>query len=240
MTRSSISLFLLSLFVATAVEARTIQFSGLTWYVRSSGNAPSAPGPNYFSDSTNNVWVDAEGRLHLKITKRRGRWSCAEVIAATSIGYGTYRFYVDSPVGTLDPNIVAGLFTWSDDPAYNHREIDIEFARWGHAANPNAQYVVQPYTHSSNIMRFEQPADARTTHAFTWQPHAVDFVSLRGHRTAASTPEELIHQWTGFSSVPIPGGENPRINFWLSEGKAPQNGREAELIIRRVEFIPLQ
>jgi hypothetical protein len=28
------------------------------------------PGPNYFSDSTNNVWLDGMGQLRLRITNR--------------------------------------------------------------------------------------------------------------------------------------------------------------------------
>ena len=32
-----------------------------------------------------------------------------------------------------NPNVVLGLFTWSDDPAYDNREIDIEFSRWNNA-----------------------------------------------------------------------------------------------------------
>jgi hypothetical protein len=64
---------------------RTIQFSGALWYVKSH-STPVGPGPNYFSDSPCNVWVDAQGRLHLKITREEGRWLCAEVIHAYSAG----------------------------------------------------------------------------------------------------------------------------------------------------------
>src|SRR5262245_21295616 len=71
---------------------RTISFSGKTWLVKSS-TGKVGPGPNYFSDSTDNVWVDAGGRLHLKITKAKGKWSSAEIVSADSFGYGTYRFY---------------------------------------------------------------------------------------------------------------------------------------------------
>ncbi|MDQ4089270.1 MAG: hypothetical protein M3163_03045 [Actinomycetota bacterium] len=61
------------------------------------------------------------------------------------------------PGGRLDPNVVLGLFSWSDDPAYNYREIDIEVARWGDVAgDTNAQYVVQPWD------RGRQPAPLRT------------------------------------------------------------------------------
>src|SRR5512135_1367048 len=133
-----------------AAYPRTISFSGTSWSVKTSSGRVG-PGPNYFSDSTSNVWVDAQGRLHLKILKVKNRWTCAEVVSQASFGYGTYRFTLDSPVDALDPSAVLGLFTWNDDPAYNHREIDIEMSRWGAAANQNAQYVVQPYTLASNI-----------------------------------------------------------------------------------------
>ena len=67
----------------------------------------------------------------MKIVKTAGKWVCAEVVLQQTLGYGTYRFYLDSPVDSLDPNVVLGLFTWNDDPAFNNRELDIEFARWG-------------------------------------------------------------------------------------------------------------
>ena len=46
-----------------------LQFSGISWRVKSSGVGKMGPGPNYFSDSTKNVYVDNQGYLHLKITK---------------------------------------------------------------------------------------------------------------------------------------------------------------------------
>lgn len=220
------------------LQARSITFSGHTWAVRTSAGNAQGPGPNYFSDSEQNVWVDNLGRLHLRITKAKNRWECAEVIALTSIGYGTYRFYIDSAVADLDPNVVLGLFTWNDDPSFNHREIDIEFSRWGRKQGPNAQYVVQPFS-SSSVLQFQMPSILQSTHSFVWQPHAVDFQS---NRNLTSTPAEadVIKRWSGFSNIPIPGGENPRINLWLYGGSKPLNNRVAEVIINRVEFIPLQ
>ena len=130
-----------------AQQPRTIAFSGYTWQVKSSTDVVG-PGPNYFSDSGANVWVDQQGRLHLKLTSSKGRWYCAEVVNMQSLGRGRYGFELDSAVNALDPNVVLGLFTWSDDPAYANRELDVEFSRWGNAADPtNAQYVVQPYEH---------------------------------------------------------------------------------------------
>jgi len=76
---------------------RTIEFSGYTWTVEAS-QGKVGPGPNYFSDSTDNVWVDSDGQLHLRITKDAAGWHCAEVLLTRSLGYGTYRFYLNSPV----------------------------------------------------------------------------------------------------------------------------------------------
>src|SRR5437667_5439644 len=82
---------------AQAQYPRTISFSGYTWSVKMSAGRVG-PGPNYFSDGTNNVWVDAQGRLHLKITLVKGHWYCAEIVNQSSLGYGTYRWTLDSPV----------------------------------------------------------------------------------------------------------------------------------------------
>ncbi|UCG15976.1 MAG: hypothetical protein JSV19_11850 [Phycisphaerales bacterium] len=55
---------LCTLAVSSAVQARTIDFAGLTWTVRS---GYGGPGPNNWSDSTDSVWGDVQGRPHLKI-----------------------------------------------------------------------------------------------------------------------------------------------------------------------------
>ena len=50
------------------------------------------PGPNFWSDRKSDVWVDDEGRLHLKIVKRHGKWYCTEVTCDKIFGYGAYVF----------------------------------------------------------------------------------------------------------------------------------------------------
>jgi hypothetical protein len=152
----------------------TVLWGGRTWTVKSS-QSRVGPGPNYFSASSDNVWVDSLDRLHLKITYRNGRWNCAEVIRAASFGYGAYTFEVATAVDDLDPNVVLGLFTWSDKGAFNHREIDVEIARWGNPSDPtNAQYVVQPYNLAGHLQRFTASGAAPTIHGFTWRSGRVD------------------------------------------------------------------
>lgn len=219
-------------------DGQTVGFSGYTWNVKSS-SGKVGPGPNYFSASPSNVWVDAGGRLHLKITKNRNRWSCAEVVNAQTLGYGTYRFYLDSAVDTLDPGVVLGLFTWSDPAPDNHREIDIEFSRWGSATNQNSQYVVQPYSLASNIHRFNVPAgNPQSTHSFLWQPASVAFQSLKGLLAAPTDSSSILQQWTETNGVPASLDEHARMNLWLYQGRAPRNGLPAEVVVNRFEFAP--
>ena len=211
---------------------KTLQFSGYDWLVKTSDQRVG-PGPNYFSDSADNVSIDAQGQLHLRITEREGRWFCAEVISSSSFGYGTYRFYLNTKAESVDPQAVLGMFTWNDDPAYEHREIDIEISRWGSANNQNAQFVVQPYTRPQNIIRFQMPpALSPSVHSFSWKPDNVHFQSTAN--------QVVIQQHTFAKDIPRAGGENARINLWLFASRPPTNGKPIEVVISRFEFTPLQ
>src|SRR5699024_1385942 len=88
-------------------QSRIISFSDYDWLVKSSGDHTVGPGPNYFSDSEGNVWVDDEGKLHLKIKKESSIWYNSEVTLLQSLGYGHYVFQIDSRIDQLDKNIVA-------------------------------------------------------------------------------------------------------------------------------------
>jgi hypothetical protein len=230
--------------VANVMTERTspnnFHWSGYDWDVKNTGNFLFDPGPNRFSDSAQNVWVDANDKLHLRITFRNGQWQCAEVVSRRAFGYGTYRFFLDSAVDTLDPSVVLGLFTYDDDPTASggHRELDVEMSRFGNAAaTTNAQFVVQPYEVSGNLTRFTIPAGAApTTHSFSWSDGRVDFVS----QNETFVPPAQISEWrnTG-ASVPAPGDERVRMNLWLFNGTAPTNGQEVEVVISGFAFTPL-
>ncbi len=219
---------------------RWIQYSGYDWWVKSS-SGPVGPGPNYFSDSTNNVWVDSLGRLHMLITNRSNQWQCAEIVTARTFGYGNYRFELVSSANDVNLNAVLGLFTWSDDPAYADREIDIECSRWGNGADiNNAQFVVQPFDTAGHLVRYAVPAgQTNTTHVFVWETNRVSFQSQIGSFDPAPVPGNQITNWSYTLSVPQTGDENVRINFWLVNGNPPVGNSELEFIIKSFEFVPL-
>jgi hypothetical protein len=218
---------------------RTIKFSGYEWAVKTSVT-PVGPGPNFFSDSGNNVRVDDQGSLHMKITRKGDHWECAEIVSQKNFGYGEYVFTLATDPELLDKEVVLGLFTWDDHPDYHYREIDLEFSRWEDPLNMNAQYVVQPYYSDENIHRFNVKAGGNvTTHSFNWQPGRIAFLSYSGPYAVSPGPQSILQSWdyTG-NDIPPPGNENARINLWLVHGNPPADGKEREFIIRQFAFIP--
>lgn len=208
---------------------RIVEFAAYTWQVKTSASAVG-PGPNHFSDSPDNVWVDGRGRLHMKVTYSNGRWYCAEVINTGSLGRGCYSFHLASRVDNLDPSVVLGLFTWSDDPAYNNREIDIEFSRWATADDgTNGQYAVQPYDHIGHVQRFTQRTVASSTPFFEWSRAVIRFGN------SSATPSTWTYRGHG---VPEPGSEHVRMNLWLNRGAPPTNGRPVEVVVDSFKFTP--
>ncbi len=213
-----------------------IEFSGREWIVKSSCTQAVGPGPNHFSGGAGNVWVDALGRLHLRITHRGGKWLCAEVLTDVALGYGRYEFEVVGPVDALDPNVVLGCFSYSDDYTSDEDEIDVEFSRWGVPSDPNAQYVVQPWEPPGHRERFAMTlADSASTHAFTWAPDRVEFESRQGGIDEQGAP---IAAWTYAipGTIPVPDAERMRFNLWLMGGLAPTDGQEVEVVISEFRF----
>jgi len=219
---------------------RLLYFGGYEWWVKASDTAVG-PGPNLFSDSRDNVWLDSERQLHLKITKNAKNgdtYECAEVVCRDNLGYGTYVFSMASRVDNLDPNCVLGLFTWSDDPAYNYREMDIELSRWGNPLDDNAQFVVQLWDTPGNLERFNMWPCETSVHGFNWQADAIAFRSVCGEDYGTQDPNLQVHDWLyEGEDIPVPGSESARINLWLAWGNAPQNEEEAEAVVADFQFI---
>lgn len=222
------------------VGSRTIVFSGYEWDVRKS-DEPETPDYNYFSDSNDNVWIDSTDRLHLRITQRDSLWYCAEVVIGPALGHGMYIFQVGSRIGELDENVVLGLFHYdygSGDPF--HREMDIEFSRWGYEYGPNAQFVVQPWEVEGNLYRWNLPGETEfSTHCYYWTTDSIRFVSAKGYQVSPPF-DSVIDQWTYREKdrIPQPGSERVRLNFWLSLARAPSDSVEPEVIVESFQHIP--
>ena len=98
------------------VTCGMLKVSGsITWY----------PGPNYWSSSTNNVWVDINGWLHIQITKTNGAWYCVNLKTVQTLGYGTYSFVVSKTLQAWTK-----MWCWSFLLMDDAHEVDAEFSIW--------------------------------------------------------------------------------------------------------------
>ncbi|HDT15526.1 MAG TPA: hypothetical protein ENN55_04885 [Firmicutes bacterium] len=219
-----------------------IDFSGYKWVV-SSSKTLMGPGPNYFSEHPEDIFVDEKGYLHLCISKRGGKWHSSAIVLSESLGYGKYVFYVRGRIDRLDKNTIVGLFTWDNNaPQNKYREIDIEFSRWGMDAYDNTQFVVQPHKEAENIRRFniEIKETEDTAHVFEWKRESIYFQSAYiSAPFKKPSKKDIIYSWKCTSpDIPPKGREKVILNFWLLDGKAPSDGMETEVVITGFEFIP--
>jgi hypothetical protein len=215
---------------APSMTTSPTTFSGYRWQIKSSLTSLVPPGPNLWSDSLDNIWTDDQARLHLKILNKNGKWYSSELVGLASFGFGTYRIYVDSSIDGLDPNAVLGFFVWGTDPAYNHREIDIEFTVWSNPLGKNGWYTIQ--THPEQTFGFNIPHGVgQTVHSFTWKPGILTSQSSRADGT-------IIAQHSFSQDIAVPGDETPRLNLWLIKGQPPANNQPLEVVINRFEFTP--
>jgi hypothetical protein len=216
---------------------RKIEFSGHTWFVAHS-TEPAAPGPNFWSGE--NVWVDEEGLLHLRLTKNQttGLWNCAELFTEKQFGLGTYELFVEGSIDKFDRNVVFGIFNYSGTD--KHDEIDIEFSKWGRASGANIHYAVWP-RNGVNADRWSSEQQVtldgtHTTQRIIRSADAVNFQSAHGFRNdhqflafeAKCSRKDIISS----QSMPL------YLNLWLFNGKAPTDGKEVEIIIHKFSFTP--
>lgn len=226
-------------------SGRIISFSGYDWLVKSSSTSLSgtaAPGNNFYSDSTENVWIDKSGWLHLKITNRNNKWYCAEVTLTKPLGYKKYIFQVSGLIGQFHPNVVGGLFTYLDGKD-NAEEIDIEFSKWGVSNNANMlHYAIQPSDIPGNTQNFGIDSNVNaTTHLFDWKAGKVSFASYRGYYTATPTDNTMVISEWNYSSknVPIDLNGKIHINLWLFQRDMidPNDHPEAEMVIKSFQAL---
>jgi hypothetical protein len=217
-------------YLIAATTTTTIEFSGITWDVKSGSSL--APGPNNWTSNSKYVFVDPDGYLHLPIKYIAGKWYCSELISQKSFGYGEYKVVLGTNVETLDKNIIVGIFTYETDK----REIDIEFSRWGNPSNVAGWYTVQPVNSSSQRSFSLNLNSVFSTHKFVWTNNNIAFDSFQGDNDLL--PSTSIENWvyTGIQNPPA-GNERFHLNFWLFQGKAPTNGLDAELIVKSVSIL---
>ncbi len=232
-----------------------VRFSGWTWDVKA-GPAQQGPGPNFFSERTEDIFLDGNGYLHMRIAEHEGTWFSTELVSRDTVGFGRYRWVVEGDFENIPNNTVLGLFTWNTQSFFEeaNSEVDIEFAKWFDPANKSLHMSVQPvnfgpYYPERSFAAPTQDGDliGVSTHEFVWTDSLITWTSWAGEGTSG----RVIAQWQ-FDSISNParvkneGGQasrpvripkplnntNVRMNYWMLGGIPPSDGREHEVIIR--------
>ncbi|MGD0818553.1 MAG: fibronectin type III domain-containing protein, partial [Methanomassiliicoccales archaeon] len=202
----------------TTTTISTITFAGRMWDVSGYGN---------FVNIAQQVWVDSNGYLHMKLSKDSGSWKDVEIVSRDVTGYGTYTWVTDG-VKNIDKNIVLGMFPYLD----NSHEVDQEISRWGDANSPNFAYTVQPDPVKAGVTQqiFELPTTTlATTFTTTWTSSKIMFSTMEGSTTVGSFTSNVARDATGVHAL---------INLWQFSG-APSDGNPVEVVFKDFQFTPV-
>jgi hypothetical protein len=210
-----------------------MHFSGYDWKVRTI--ASDRGGLNNLYDP-DNAWMDASGALHMRIKKKGGRWTCAEVEMTRSLGYGTYILVVRD-VSRLEPAAVLSINTFDDWGGDQHyRELDVEISRWGDATNKNnAQYGIQPFYVPGNLAPFVAPPGT-LTHSMHWESGRASFQTVRGNSIHAGMP--LVSEHVFSAGVPSAGKETLQLLFYVIASEKYPLQADNEVVIEKFEYLP--
>jgi hypothetical protein len=184
---------------------KVVHWSGFEFVVRE-----WTGGPGNCAYDKRNVRVDRQGRLHLAVVRRKGVYTCSEVVLTRSLGgYGSYRLQVASGLDTLSPALVFGFFTYSSFSSHEaNREIDFaEVSRWGTPTDlKDAQFVVQPADIAGNLRRFSLNQARQPVFESIWRPDGIAFRAF-----SESSPLEVNWRRPG----PIrPLDQTIHLNLW--------------------------
>ncbi|CAF3701815.1 unnamed protein product [Rotaria sp. Silwood1] len=211
--------------VSLSSAHNTFHWAGYEWISSTLQN--SAPGPNNYD--SNNVWVDADNKLHLIIrySNITGRWTCAELGTKVKFGFGTFRWYLEGAIDKFDPNVVLGLFTYGGVDYIN--EIDIELTKWGAPSSkaPNLWYTVYPSTLGIDPERSNKGTPIQgpyTTHQFTWTSSYVALQSQYGFINSSTENITYLYETPATFASAVPYTSAPLcMNLWLMLGRPPMN-----------------
>lgn len=211
----------------------TITAFGMTWNLKD--GIDINPGPNSYN-STQNVWLDEYGFLHLKITNDGGTWNCAEVTSQDTLSFGTYQWHINTRTDLLDKNVV--LSFGGNRGISLQDEIDTQFSKFGSDIGNNALNTVYPnvsgYTKTTHSYPYSLTSAFHTVR-YKWISTRTTFLIMNGLQVPNSTIG-LIHQWNYAPSMPsryIPQESMPVvIGLYLFNGVPPSNSEEVEVVVQ--------
>ena len=210
----------------------SLKFSGYDWSVRTIESDKGGLSNLYDPE---NAWTDAKGALHMRITRKSGKWSCAEIFLNRTLGYGTYSVTVRD-TSHLEPAAGFSMFTFDDSDSEDHfREMDVEVGGRDAENKNNARYAIQPIYIPGNLFTFAAPAGA-LTFVLGWESGHATFKTYRGRSASAGAQLVSEHEYT--SGVPVPGKAIPRLIFYVAASDKNPMRKPSEVVVEKFEYLP--
>ena len=212
----------------------SVQWSGHSWDVTD------------YTDqvfTTNNVYVDPLGRLHMKLIYD-GSWHDFNLIQEDAVGYGTYKWTVASDVSNItdlrdggDPSFLFSPFLFDNTISqYSYGEMDIQMSKQG---DPNLKYNTNWTIWSAGPqVRTNQITGAGNTWTLEWMPDHIKF-SVQG-------PSQPYEEWIFTDDSKIPpstGAMKSLITIGQLTNAPPLNNAsyyEAEVVLSNYSYTPYE
>ena len=231
--------------------AATVTWKGHVWDV--TGAEPiGAPSSGQINGNQSNVSVDANGYLHLKITKAGSTFTGAQLFTTDNLGFGTYQFQIEGDLANLEKGVVLGLFPYgptNDIGVDGENEIDIEFSKWNDpSTGNNADFTYYPPTghgDSNYTPSFESNFAVNfggatlTTSRIVWGPASIDAKIMTGLQAVGTTANVISP--SGLYAPSNPTAKVPQValpvglNLWTYGSKPTKT---LDIVIRDFQFVP--
>ena len=227
-----------------APASPTISWAGHTWKVTNGGMAGVAKG------NPANVSIDSHGYVHLRIVKRDGVYTAAEMFSTDLMGYGTYQWWIQGKIDDMDKATVLGLFPYGPVRHIGkdaEDELDIEFSKWNNTLCKgacNADFTFYPATGEIKLGPTERDFEINlkggklTTARLVWTPTSVTGTIMSGLQPIGTTAN-VLKTWTFTPTDPkarIPQQPMPTgMNLW-SFKVLPTS--DQEVVLRDFQFVP--
>ena len=224
--------------------APTISWAGHTWRVTNGGMAGVAKG------NPANVSIDSHGYVHLRIVKRDGVYTAAEMFSTDMMGYGTYQWWIQGKIDDMDKATVLGLFPYGPVRHIGkdaEDELDIEFSKWNNTLCKgacNADFTFYPATGKIYLGPTERDFEINlnggtlTTARLVWTPTSVTGTIMSGLQPIGTTAN-VLKTWTFTPTDPmarIPQQPMPTgMNLWCFK-VLPST--DQEVVLQDFQFAP--
>lgn len=230
------------------LDANKVMFSGIVWEKKETKDIADS---RYFCLTKNeNVSIDADGNLVLKISKTDDGWYGGEITIDTSLGFGEYSFDARVRKGNLDANATLAftVLNITDDFYEGMTQTGIRFSKYSEPESPNElEYFL--YATDKKFAEVQTPdnpfllSELVSSHKVGIYPNYLYYSSKAGggfynEFKATKKTNDLMDLPDALTFSEPTDHLKVIISLCLPEANEPISGKEIEVIISNFKYSP--